>query len=196
MRLCAFVFVCFFLSQSANAEEASLRVDGDAFTVKFVGKPPNGNRLVEFVRDRESFDHWTKLIGYRYEHLPKLENDPIKYAYAMAYAVKLANPKTNYQVLKNEKSAEAMLDFLLLPSEKNDFFELNVFRYWKSKEGDAIFSVQLVQRFGMPSIAPGSDGKSEFASLGNVFRERRASLIKQLSEVNIEKAESLLSVQQ
>ena len=197
MRLSSLLIVWLFLSsQNAIAEEASMRVDGDAFTVKFVGKPPNGNKLVEYVRDSESFDRWTKLIGYRYEHRPELANDPIKYAHAIALSIKLANPKTNYQLLKNEKSAEAILDFLLVPSEKNDFFELNVFRYWRNKEGDAIYSVQLVQRFGIPNIAPGSDGRAEFISLGNVFRDRRSSLIKQVSEADKEKVESMLAVQQ
>ena len=130
----------------------TVSVDGEAFTKKFVGKPPRGDKLLEFVRDSESFDNWTKLVGYRYQQLPALGNDPIKYASFMGQVVKQANPQANFQVLKNEQTNEAIIDFLTWPKDQK-FIELNVFRFWKSKDGNAVVSLQLAYRFEPPKPA-------------------------------------------
>lgn len=180
----------------AAAEEIlpTVTVDGEAFTKKFVGKPPNGDRLLEFVRDNESFDNWTKLVGYRYQQLPGLGNDPIKFASAMGQMVKQVNPQANYQVLKNEKTNEAIIDFLTWPRDQK-YLELNVFRFWKSKDGKAVVSVQLAYRFEPPKPPQTQEGVSEVERKGKELRERRHSWIKQATESDTKLIEAALLVQ-
>jgi hypothetical protein len=177
----------------AAAEEAlpSIIVDGEPFTKKFVGKPPNGDKLLEFVRDNESFDNWTKLVGYRYQQLPGLGNDPIKFASAMGKIVKQTNPQAHYQVLKNEKTNEAIIDFLTW-SMGQKYMELNVFRFWKSMDGKAVVSLQFAYKFEPPSAT--QEGAKEFERKGKELKERRNSWIKQVVESDATAIEaSLLS---
>lgn len=172
----------------------AVTVDGEAFTMKFVGKPPNGDKLLEFVRAKESFDNWTKLVGYRYQQLPGLGNDPIKYATVMGQMVKQTNPGANFQVLKNEKANEAIIDFLTWPRDQN-YMELNVFRFWKSKDGKAVVSVQFAYRFEPPKAAQTQEGKNEVERKGKELRERRHSWIKQATESDTNLIEAALLIQ-
>jgi len=178
----------------AVAEEVSPTVDGEAFAKRFVGNPPNGDKLLEFVRDSESFDNWTKLVGYRYQQLPGLGNDPIKYASAMGQMVKKVNPQANFQILKNEQANEAIIDFLIWPKDQK-YMELNVFRFWKSKDGKAIISLQLAYRFETPKPALTQESVNEFERKGKEIRERRNSWIKQAAESDTKLIDAALLVQ-
>lgn len=76
------------LIQHATAQESFITLDGEVFTNKFVGDPRKGDKLLEFVRENESFDNWTKLVGFRYQQLPGAGNDPSKVAIAMSMLLK------------------------------------------------------------------------------------------------------------
>ena len=119
-RLLALAAVLLSLLQFAGAQEIAVSIDGEPFSKKFIGRPPIGDKLVEFVRESESFDKWTKLVGFRYQQLSRIENDPTK--------------------------AEAMIDFLTWPPDRA-YMEFNVFRYAKSTDGKAVVSLQLAYRF-------------------------------------------------
>jgi hypothetical protein len=139
------ILLLLFTIHGAIAQEV-ITLDGEPFTKKFVGSPPNGDKLLEFVRKSESFEKWTKLIGYRYQQLPKIGNDPRKSAAAMAQIVKAANPQAQSRVIVNEKTNEALIDFLTWPPD-GKYMEFNVFRYAKSVDGNAVVSLQLAYRF-------------------------------------------------
>lgn len=134
-----------FGAQPALAQTAPATLDGEPFTKQFVGAPGGGDRFVEFVREAESFERWTKLIGFRYQQLPGLDNDPIKFANAMAQLVKRANPNAHSSVLSNPQTGEAILDFLTWPRDLA-FMEFNVFRFTRSQDGKAVVSVQFAHR--------------------------------------------------
>lgn len=135
-----------FVGQCAVARESTPILDGEPFTKRFVGTPSNGDKLLEFVRERESFEEWTKLIGYRYQQLPGIENDPRKMAVGMARAVKAANPQAQARVAVNERTGEVLIDFLIRPPDGR-FMEFNVFRLARSADGKGVVSLQLAYRF-------------------------------------------------
>ncbi|MFZ2300797.1 MAG: hypothetical protein WAW10_02885 [Gallionella sp.] len=128
--------------------------DGETFTKKFVGSPPAGDKLIEFVRESESFENWTKLIGYRYQQLPGLENDPEKAAVAMAQVVKATNPQAQLQIIANKKSNEALISFVTWPPD-HKYTEVNVFRYAKSADGKALVSLQVACRLAVDASMEG-----------------------------------------
>lgn len=132
--------------QLAAAQETPLVFEGDVFSKRFAANPPNGDKLVEFVRETESLQQWTKLIAYRYQHLPNLGNDPRKVAAGMAQIVKANNPQAQTRIGMDKSTQEAIVDFLTWPSDRR-FMEFNVFRYVRSADGSAVMSLQLAYRF-------------------------------------------------
>ncbi|MCL4772319.1 MAG: hypothetical protein KJZ98_00050 [Burkholderiaceae bacterium] len=139
-----------FFAQCAVAQESTPILDGEPFTKRFVATPPNGDRVLEFVRAHESFEEWTKLIGYRYQQLPGIDNDPRKFAAGMARALQAANPQTQARVAVNGRTNEVMIDFLTWPPDRR-FMEFNVFRLARSPDGKAVVSLQLAYRFAGPA---------------------------------------------
>lgn len=153
-RFAQVLFLLFALCQCALAEEVATTFDGESYAKKFIANSPNGDKLLEFVRESESFDNWTKLIGYRYQQLPGLGNDPEKVAAAMAQAVKASNPQAQFQVIANKKTNEAIINFVTW-SPDNKYTELNVFRYSKSVDGKALVSLQLACRLKVDASMEG-----------------------------------------
>lgn len=145
-RLGTLLFLAFFLVQEAIAQNPSIALDGELFTKKFVGNPPNGDKLLEFIREPESFEKWTKLVGVRYQRLASIGNDPKKVAEGMAAVVKASNPNSNSRIIVNESKSEALIDFLTWPAS-GEYLEFNVFRYAKSKDGGGVVSLQFANRF-------------------------------------------------
>ena len=142
----AILFFSFCLVQAAIAQDPSIQLDGEPFSKQFVGNPPNGDKLKEYVRETETFEKWTKLIGIRYQQLPGVGNDPKRVAQGMAQLVKEANPRSNSSIVANEKTSEAIIDFLTWPPTA-EYIEFNVFRYAKSSDGNGVISLQFANRF-------------------------------------------------
>ncbi|MBK9447190.1 MAG: hypothetical protein IPO00_14610 [Betaproteobacteria bacterium] len=184
LRLFQTLLFSIFLTQIAFAAELTPTLDGESFTNQFVGKQPNGDKLLEFVRPTESFNNWTKLVGYRYQQLPALSNDPMKYALAMERLVKQTNPQAAVKISRNEQSGEAIVDFLTWPQDQS-YMELNVFRFWKSKDGNAVVSVQLANKFVAPKPERSQNGANEYQRKLNEVRERRQNWIKQVADISI-----------
>jgi hypothetical protein len=150
-----------------------ITIDGETFSREFVGGPPNGDKLIEFVRESESIDKWTRLVGYRYQHLPGMDNDPVKVAQGVAQVVKASHPEGRTSIIANPKDNEALLDFLILSPDKT-FMEFNVFRYARSLDGSAVVSLQLAYRFD--DVSP--EGTERFKKL-------RASWIEQAVRIDM-----------
>lgn len=142
----AILFFAFCLVQAAVAQDSSIQLDGELFSKQSIGNPPNGDKLREYVRETESFERWTKLIGIRYQQLPGVGNDPKRVVQGMAQLVKEANPRSNSSIIANEKTSEAIIDFLTWPPTA-EYIEFNVFRYVKSSDGNGVISLQFANRF-------------------------------------------------
>lgn len=167
-------------------------LDGESFDKRFDGAPPNGDKLIEFVRDNETFDSWTKLVAYRYQQLPGLESDPVKYASALGQAVKQANPQAAVKVARDEKSGDAVLDFVTWPVDQK-YMELNVWRFWKSADGKAVISLQLAHKFPapkQPDLTP--DGFAEYQRALQAVRVRRFAFLKQATDLDTKLVEGAL----
>ena len=130
-----------FVPQAA----ARIVIDGEPFTKQFVGNPPNNDKLIEFIREGERFDNWTKLAAYRYQELPAIGNDPALVAQAMAKVVQKANPDARFRLYARERNGEAMIDFLTWPPN-GKYMEFNIFRYAKGSNGRGVVSLQMAYR--------------------------------------------------
>ena len=139
----------FMLIQQANAKESAVELDGESFISKFASNPANGDKLLEFIRENETLENWTKLVGYRYQQLPGVGNDPVKLAQSMAMLLKARGHMS--QVTENRRLSEAMIDFITGP--KNGILEFNIFRYAKSADNTGIISLQFAHRFTDTSSA-------------------------------------------
>ncbi len=167
-----FLACCFV--QGAMAQNAPIVLDGERFEKQFIGSPPNGDKLVEFVRQTETFEKWTKLVGMRYQRIPRLGNDPLKVAQGMAKVVKETNPSANSKIIFNETTSEAIIDFLIWPPS-GEYLEFNVFRYAKSDDGGGVISLQFANRLA-------SDGPADAI---DKFRSLRQSWVKQAAEFDM-----------
>lgn len=125
------------------AQPLEIQFDGEPFIQKFSLRLPHDDKLIEFVRNSESLENWSKLVGFRYQKLPGAENDPSKIAIGMAAILKARGMMS--AISKNDKTSEAIIDFIT--RGKSDVLEFNVFRYARSKGGDAVISLQLAYRF-------------------------------------------------
>ena len=123
----------------------SQTLDGETFTKKFVSGPPNGDQLVEFVRADESFEQWTRLIGYRLQHAPQIDNDPGKMVSAMAGILLKKSPDTSPLARVKKETGDALIDFITWPADGR-YVELNVIRFFKNAAGDGMVSLQFAHR--------------------------------------------------
>ncbi|HEX4986122.1 MAG TPA: hypothetical protein VFV71_08655 [Burkholderiales bacterium] len=139
--------LCLSLSGPALlfAKDPVVTIDGEAFSKTFTAGSPSGDRLIELVREGESFGNWTKLVGFRYQQLPRIDNDPIKFAGVMAQLVKSSNPQAQSRVIVNKDETEAIVDFITWQPNAG-YAEFNVFRCVRSKGGNAVVSLQFAHR--------------------------------------------------
>ncbi|TAK91330.1 MAG: hypothetical protein EPO06_05060 [Burkholderiaceae bacterium] len=142
----ALLVACLLAASIGHAQEAPIVLDGEQYTKRFVGHPPNGDQLIELIREYEAFEHWTRLVAFRYQQMPALGNDPKNVVQAVNKTLLVTNPKARSKILLNEKTGEAIIDFLTWPPDES-FMEFNVFRYVKSRDGKAVVSLQLAYRF-------------------------------------------------
>jgi hypothetical protein len=150
------------------AQPATFRFDGEDYAQQFVGAPPHGDRVMEFVRPTENLNNWTRLVGLRYQPMPFLGNDPVAAALRLEQVVMKANPQARTHVMSNEAKTDATIDFLTW-TDGQDIMEFNVFRYVKSPDGRGLVSLQVAHRFhsGQPQV-------------GEKLRATRASWVRQV----------------
>jgi hypothetical protein len=155
---------------AALAQSGTITFDGEEYLKKFVGMPPGRDKLVEYVRKSESFEKWTRLIGFRYQQLAVIDNDPVKVAQAMARTIKAANPQAQSKIIVSEDKAEAIIDFLTWPPDRS-FMEFDIFRYARSRDGKAVVSIQFAHRFTDQSPA----GMEKFRKLRQSWIQKAAT---------------------
>src|SRR3712207_2635100 len=85
----------------------AVEFDGEAYLPAFKSNQPT-MRLVEFVRDGETVENWTKLFAIR--NFPTGDS-PRRAVAEFQGAVKQHNPAAGVQVLVKDDGTEAMIDF-------------------------------------------------------------------------------------
>jgi hypothetical protein len=125
-----------------SASPAVVEFDGETYVRAFSSNQPT-IRLVEFIRDGETVENWTKLFAIR--KFPT-GTDPRSAVGQFQQVVKQHNPQAGVQVLVKEDGSEAMIDFLAWPKDA-DHMELNIHRYIKHPAYPGLISYQFAYRF-------------------------------------------------
>jgi hypothetical protein len=139
VSLCLLATIC-------NATDYAPVLDGVPLTQRFVGNPPNEDKLVEFIRQDDSFQKWDRLMAFRLQHLPQLHNDPKEAANAKIQFILSRNPEAKYMMYENKSTGEVVADFFTWPASPT-FVELNIFKFSKNLDGQSILSVQFAKRY-------------------------------------------------
>lgn len=127
---------------------------GERYTVNFQdqatqvnGEPGEG--LAEFTLAGETVDNWSKLFAYHW--YPYVADDPVAAAQMLGKVVKENNKDANYAVIEDEKTGEAIIDFLTW-TPGSDVMEFNVFRYARAADGKGLIAVQYAQHIKLGEL--------------------------------------------
>jgi hypothetical protein len=118
--------------------------DGETYVRVHAERQSSGNRIVQFLREPETFENWTQAIAYyRYA---TIGNDPTQAAYALRDSVRAANPDAQPRIVVHSVTRDAMVDFLTWPADGR-YLEFTVVRYSRSTDGKGMVAFQFSQRF-------------------------------------------------
>jgi hypothetical protein len=127
---------------------------GERYTVNFQdqatqvnGEPGEG--LAEFTLAGETVEDWSKLFAYHW--YPYVADDPVAAAQMLGKVVKENNKDANYAVIEDEKTGEAIIDFLTWTPD-SDVMEFNVFRYARAADGKGLIAVQYAQHIKLGEL--------------------------------------------
>ncbi len=183
LTLLAWLFISLHSLQSAAAQEPYIMLDGEVFTKQSVAHLSSGDTRIEFIREDETFNNWTKRVCFRYQSLPDIDNDPRKAAAWMSQLVKAYNAQSQTNVIVNNQASEALVDFLTWPPDAK-YVEFHIFRFAKSAKEDAVVSLQFSYRLS-----------SRTALDIEQFRQTRASWIRQAVAFDMDTVHAALAAQ-
>lgn len=129
--------------QPARAQE-SLVFDGERYVRVHRERQSPGDRMAQFVRERETLGNWTQSIAIY--HYTKLGDDPTQAALELRDGVKAANPDAQAHLVVHSVTRDAILDFLTWPPD-GSYLEFNVMRYAKDAAGKGLLAFRFVHRF-------------------------------------------------
>jgi hypothetical protein len=148
--LAKFVLAAGMLTWTSVSYAADLQFDGETFVKRFTSNTPE-IRLVEYVRENETLENWTKLVAVR--NFTKL-NDPKRAAAGLGLLAKQRNPLANFQVLvKDDDESQAQVDFITWPKD-SAYMEFNIHRYMKVERYPGLISYQFAYRLRDMSPEP------------------------------------------
>lgn len=124
------------------ASPAPVEFDGETYVAAFSNSEP-ALSLVEYVREGETVENWTKLFAIRKF---SLGHSPQEAVAQFQQVVKQHNPQAGVQVLVKDDGSEAMIDFLTWPKTA-EYMELNIHRYLKKPGVPGLVSYQFAYRF-------------------------------------------------
>ncbi len=156
---------------SAQAQTPAFMLDREAYTKKFVARPFQGDKLIEFVRPDDSFRDWNKLIRIRYQQAPRVYNDAGKFAESLVKSLQTKYPNLWHDLRIDALREEATLDYLLVDGNQTEY---HVIRFHRSYDSRAVVSIQFIYR------ATDNEPPSREA-LGRL----RESWLAQMSQVNM-----------
>lgn len=169
-KLISLLTLLFAFANCTAAQDIDVISEGEIYPKKFSETLPNGDLQIEFVRESETFENWTKLVGFRFQQFPKLNNEPKRAALALIRVTKLVNPAVQPTMMMNPEESEAIVHFLTWPTDGRKFMEFNVFRYAKSNDEKGIVSVQFAYRFQLDD--------TKLPELAKQIKETQMRLIK------------------
>ena len=144
--------IALVLSSGAWGQEAavlpadqSVLLDGEPYQVARQAQAAPGDLAIDFLRLEESFEQWTRKVGFRRHQLPRLGNEPVRAAMDLGRVARKLYPESQPRLIVTDDKAEAILDFLARPPGGG--LELNVIRYARSLDGRAVVSLVFVHRF-------------------------------------------------
>lgn len=144
---------------------------GQKFEKKYeTGEPKGKPRLVEFGLPSEDIGKWTRLVAYR--HYPQPGADPRQAAINHGQQVKSRDKGARMQIITNDKSGEAIIDFLM---GQQDLMEFNVIKYTKAP-GGGLISTQFAVRFRLGEMQADELSQIRSAARGAManFDQRQA----------------------
>lgn len=145
----------------------SIQFDGEIYTQQFSTNKPE-MRLIEYVRQNETVENWTKLVAIR--NFTK-ENNPKLSVTNLAKAVKQQNPDAKFQIFVKKDGSEAQIDFLTW-TDDSQYMEFNIHRYLKVKGYDGLISYQFAYKL--------TDTSDQSMAL---FKKNRQQWINEMSEI-------------
>jgi len=129
--------------QPAPAQD-SVVFDGERYARVHRERQSDGNRMVQFVREPETLENWTRSIAfYRYT---TIGSDPTRAATELRDSVKAANPDAQAHLIVHSVTRDAIVDFLARPGDGR-FLEFNVMRYAKDSGGKGLVAFRFAHRF-------------------------------------------------
>ena len=146
------------------ADTQSLSFDGREFVLKF--KAENQSvPLFEYFLANESPSEWTELVDFRIEPKVPRANKPLDHAARTAKLFKATYPLMPFAMYKNDKTGEALLDFLILLPDK-DGLEFNAFRFYAAGSDHRVLCFHYAKKLKGPSETKTyQDAKAEIVAL-------------------------------
>jgi hypothetical protein len=167
------------LGVRAGAEEPGLVVfGGEDYRIVHRDVHAEGNSLVEFVREGEKIERWSKLVAFH--RFPDTAASPKDAALGLANELKRREAGAKYTIIENPETEEVIIDFLASQS-KPELVELNVFKYGWHASGRGLVAFQFAQRFKATDAA------------GAVAKKARGSAIDEAAAFDLAAAEPYLA---
>jgi hypothetical protein len=154
MRLLLTILAVLASISIARADTPSVVFDDEHYTLSFEDRAMlsdgrSGDAIAEFTLPGETVDNWSKLFAYH--AYPEMGDDPVAAVQVVGKVVKEANKDANYAIITNEKTGEAIIDFLTWAPE-SDIMEFNVFKYARSADGRGLIAMQYAQHIKLGEI--------------------------------------------
>ncbi|MBC7831822.1 MAG: hypothetical protein H7Y62_07370 [Hyphomicrobium sp.] len=138
----------------AHAEALTVDFAGQRYTLNFEDRAQQedgspGDGLAEFTLPGETVNDWSKLFAFH--AYPEMGDDPVAAVKMVGKVVKETNKDANFAIIENEKTGEALIDFLTWAPE-SDVMEFNVFKYARATDGKGLVAVQFAQHIKLGDI--------------------------------------------
>jgi hypothetical protein len=135
------------LAWAEGADRDFVNFGGGRYTLSFEdqGEDENGDHgdgLAEFTLPGETVEDWSKLVAFH--SYPDMGDDPLAAVEALGKVVKAKNKDANYAIVANDKTGEAIIDFLTWEPE-SDVLEFNVFKYARAADGRGLVAMQYAE---------------------------------------------------
>ena len=154
MRLLSLFAVLLASVSLARADTPAVVFGDDRFTLAFEDQAtlPDGEAgdgIAEFTLAGETVDDWSKLFAFH--AYPEMGDDPLAAVETVGKVVKETNKDANYAIVTNDKTGEAIIDFLTWAPE-SDVMEFNVFKYARSADRRGLVAMQYAQHIKLGEI--------------------------------------------
>lgn len=145
------IVVLFVFGANVFAQMPTFKYNNELFSKTFFDGSKNGDKLIEFIREKDSFERWGELIGIRYQMLPKLNNDPVACAVTLGRLNMAMNKNSMPTIQVNKDKGEAILLFLMF-DQSSKIMEFNAWKFIKSDDGNAVISAQFAYRVALSEV--------------------------------------------